>query len=67
MGYLLQHIQIRTYILLRDLKRMIEILESHPMFADLIRLGKEFPDNNERPNLEVSVDGRCRFYSEEFT
>ena len=46
---------------------MIEILESHPMFADLIRLGKEFPDNNERPNLEVSVDGRCRFYSEEFT
>ena len=66
-GYLLRYMPVRTYILLRDLERMPEIWETDPMFADFVKLAKTFPDDNERPALEVSEDGKCRFDSEAFT
>ena len=42
-GYLLRYMPVRTYILLRDLERMPEIWETDPMFADFVKLAKNFP------------------------
>ena len=42
-GYLLRHIPVRTYILLRDLERISETWETDPMFADFVKLAKKIP------------------------